>query len=240
MRIQIPKIFFAIACITAGLSLGNTPSIAAVSSTTVAMAKASTADIATDSTLKHTTVNLNVRRGPGTDTEIIRTLPKGMPVSVVSETNGWSLLSNGHYVFSRYLKNVPEWESVNVDDHEYATRTRTTEPKSIKILNYKKAASLNKQQKITKYMISNDSTYYTVDESAAEGAVVAELTVGDVISIDGNLIRIDGEKRANYKTDTDAIKIWEDIGFKTCIQTCVPPYGGAIVIKYGHVIVLKN
>lgn len=230
------RLLFAAAAISLGLTIPQSVSVHA-SLPRVAATDTGRNATNTTKTVKYTTANLNVREGAGTDTKIINVLPKGTPVSVVSESTGWSLLSGGRYVCSKYLKNVPVWKAVKTNESEYTDKARSTEPTSIKILNFEKATTLNKQQKIVEYMSSNSGThYYTVDESAEEGAIVAGLAVGDIISINEDLIRISGEMYADYTKDTNALKLWEEIDFATCIQTCVPPYNGAIVIKYGHVV----
>lgn len=49
---------------------------------------------------------LRVRSGPSTSDRIIKVLPYGTIVEVISSTNGWSKLTTGYYVSSTYLKKV--------------------------------------------------------------------------------------------------------------------------------------
>lgn len=50
-----------------------------------------------------TTTGLNVRSGKGTNYKVLRTLPAGTQVNVVSSSGGWSQIGSGQYVSSQYL-----------------------------------------------------------------------------------------------------------------------------------------
>jgi uncharacterized protein YraI len=51
--------------------------------------------------------NVNIRSGPGTSYSKVGTLNKGDQVCVISDSNGWSLLTTGNYVSSQYLSTTP-------------------------------------------------------------------------------------------------------------------------------------
>ena len=51
--------------------------------------------------------NLNVRKGPGTNTAVLGSLPKGTRVTVYSTTGNWAYISSGRltgYVSMNYLR----------------------------------------------------------------------------------------------------------------------------------------
>jgi len=48
-------------------------------------------------------IGLNVRTGPSTDYSIITALPYGTEVTVFEESNGWSRIGDGQWVYSEYL-----------------------------------------------------------------------------------------------------------------------------------------
>ena len=52
-----------------------------------------------------TTTDVNYRKGPGTKYKRVGTYGKGKTLTVTSvKTNGWAKLSNGRYVYAKYLK----------------------------------------------------------------------------------------------------------------------------------------
>ena len=52
-----------------------------------------------------TTTDVNYRKGPGTKYARVGTYGKGKTLTVISvKTNGWAKLSNGRYVYAKYLK----------------------------------------------------------------------------------------------------------------------------------------
>jgi hypothetical protein len=55
-------------------------------------------------TKKCTSTALNVRASASTKGKLLRTLPQGSSVNVVSQANGWAKIANGQYVSAQYLK----------------------------------------------------------------------------------------------------------------------------------------
>ncbi len=53
---------------------------------------------------KCTSAALRVRSKPSTSGAILRTLPSGASVNVISNSNGWSKIGNAQYVSSQYLR----------------------------------------------------------------------------------------------------------------------------------------
>jgi cell wall-associated NlpC family hydrolase len=51
-----------------------------------------------------TSSNLNVRASPGTSGRLLRTLPQGSSVNVISTSNGWAQIGSGQYVSAQYLR----------------------------------------------------------------------------------------------------------------------------------------
>lgn len=206
------------------------------------------------STIMVTTTNLNVRSGAGTQYNVLETLSKGRAVSVTVSKDGWSQLIDGSYVSSKYLKSISEeeaeiidsqtnngtlyvWESVDVDDSDFRGSYIPSINSKVEILNYEKASKYNELGYLVDYMkLDSGNHYYAVDSKTKEGKVIQNLSVGDAVMIDGNYIIIDGEIEENYNVDKNAIVSWGKTGYATVIQTCIPPYHGPIVLKYGHIV----
>jgi len=53
-----------------------------------------------------TTTSVNYRSGPGTNYKKKGTYKKGTKVKIKSEKNGWGLMSNGYYVYLKYVKKI--------------------------------------------------------------------------------------------------------------------------------------
>ncbi len=53
-----------------------------------------------------TTDKLNYRTGPGTNYKKVGTYKKGTTLSIVGTTGNWSILNNGYYVSSKWLKKI--------------------------------------------------------------------------------------------------------------------------------------
>jgi len=75
-------------------------------------------------TKKVTTASVNIRNGPSTSFNRVKTLRSGVTLCVVSTKNGWALLSDGTYVKADYLKPVPV--PVPVIPKPVASTTTTT------------------------------------------------------------------------------------------------------------------
>lgn len=187
-----------------------------------------------------TTSAVNVRSGAGLNCSVVKTLPRGSEVYVVGQASDWSLLSDGTYINSKYLSSkvravsTGTWTSAKCDE-SYYKRGRGNGV-SFKYLDFTLASSNNKNYKINDYIISDTgSHYYTIEAASDEGKVAQNLKVGDAVTVDGITFVIDGEVYGNYNTD-EAISLWAKTGYSMCIQTCIPPYGGPIVLKYGHVV----
>lgn len=72
-----------------------------------------------DRIFKYTMDNLNLRIGPGTDQDIILTIPKGEKVEVLASDNGWDRIihkNTSGYSSSEYLSTTPIDDSSNNDD----------------------------------------------------------------------------------------------------------------------------
>lgn len=98
---------------------------------------------------KVTTVNLNLRTGPGTSYSIILTIPKGSTVSVLSTSNGWFKVTykdTTGYVYSAYLASPT------------GTRYYTTAALNLRTgpsTNYSIILTMPKGAAVTVYSISN-------------------------------------------------------------------------------------
>lgn len=191
-----------------------------------------------------TTANVNVREGAGTASKSVAVAKKGTSVSVVGENDGWSKLADGNYISSKYLAkadttvsevatNSYVWESLKLDDSYYSHGYYHGHGFKY-VTSLSTAQTLNNNWNIVDYIIGDDGThYYTAESASKEGKVVQNLKEGDTVTIDGVTYVIDGELHSDYRTGS-ATEDWENVGFQFCIQTCMPPYGGPIVLKYGH------
>ncbi|NLY45449.1 MAG: SH3 domain-containing protein [Tissierella sp.] len=77
---------------------------------------------------KHTIDNLNLRTGPGTDQEVIFTIPKGEKVEVLGHDNGWDRIIYNNvtgYSSSEYLSDFVEDTNNNDDDLEIIVSPET-------------------------------------------------------------------------------------------------------------------
>lgn len=93
------------------------------------------------------------------------------------------------------------------------------------------------------YMVSPTANYFAADIVTRYGRQIKSLTRGNVVSINGRLAVIDGEVFANYNDDDAYENIMSSIDAKgydsnsaVCFQTCIPPYHGPIVVKFGHYV----
>lgn len=59
-------------------------------------------------------IGLNVRKAPGTDSDILRALPYGSIVTVISSENGWGLLEGGGYIAMNYTEELGIGRKVTV------------------------------------------------------------------------------------------------------------------------------
>lgn len=188
---------------------------------------------------RYTTATVNVRESGNTSSNIVRTLSCGSVVSVVEDQNGWSLLDDGTYICSDYLVSSKpvasyNWTTLETSAADYCRAW--TGDLYCNIYDYYLASKYVKQGYMVNYITSDKGTnYYTIESATSVGKAVQRLQQGDVVNIDGVDIMIDGEIYGNYNYD-DVIALWKRIDYANCIQTCIPPYGGPIVVKYGHVV----
>lgn len=88
-------------------------------------------------------------------------------------------------------------------------------------------------------LVEYRSNYFAADILTTVGKQIRLLRKGDIITVGGRRVAIDGEVYGNYRTDS-LVDIQERVragyGEAVCFQTCVPPYHGPIVIKCGHYI----
>lgn len=83
---------------------------------------------------KYTTDNLNLRMGPGTDEDILFTIPKGEKVEVIDHKNGWDEIVYNNttgYSSSEYLSDAKD---NNVDDDEDDEVEVIESPETMKII----------------------------------------------------------------------------------------------------------
>lgn len=186
---------------------------------------------------RYTTTGVNIRSGPGITYSKTGSISKGTAVDVISDSNGWTLLGDETYICSAYLAD----DAKSTGQQLYSLKGKSYQKanvggSNIRYLDYATADKYMQNGYIVDYMISGRGThYYAVEAGTDTGKDVQKLSKGSVITIDETTFVIDGEIVADYNTD-DAIQIWESIDFAPCIQTCIPPYGGPVVIKYGHTV----
>lgn len=186
---------------------------------------------------RYTTAGANIRNGPGILYSKSGSVSKGTAVDILSDSNGWSLLGDGTYICSAYLTADAKLAGQQLYSLKGKTYRKTKiNGGSIRYLDYATADKYMQNGYIVDYMISESNThYYAVEAGTDTGKDIQKLSKGSVVTIDETTFVIDGEITADYNTD-DAIQIWENIDFSPCIQTCIPPYGGPVVIKYGHIV----
>lgn len=90
-------------------------------------------------------------------------------------------------------------------------------------------------------MIRQTDNFYAADIKTSAGRQIRSLRKGDIVSINGRKVMIDGEVYDNYNTGCieKARSMIAAKGYSyssMCFQTCIPPYGGPIVIKFGHYV----
>lgn len=90
-------------------------------------------------------------------------------------------------------------------------------------------------------MIRQTDNFYAADIKTSAGRQIRSLRKGDIVSINGRKVMIDGEVYDNYNTGCieKARSMIAAKGYSyssVCFQTCIPPYGGPIVIKFGHYV----
>lgn len=126
------------------------------------------------------------------------------------------------------------WTSAKCEDTDY--RYSVWEGHTVRYMDFNLASYNNRNYLINDYIVMDEEFhYYTAEAASPEGKVVQSLQIGDTFTVDGITYVIDGEVYSNYKTDS-CNNLWKRAGYNTCIQTCVPPYNGAIVVKYGHAL----
>lgn len=211
---------------------------AAAAQTTTDSKTAQTTD-ATKAATRFATTSVNVRKGPGTNYDIVRTVSRGTKVCVVSTTNGWSLLEDGTYINANYLTDtrsnaVYNWTSVQHDESYYEYALVTKDGPGAWFMDADNCQAEVDNGYLSDYIYTEAGThFYAVESRTSMGKAVQNLQVGDLVTIDGVTIMIDGAVYGNYNTG-NANSMWAEAGYQTGIQTCIPPYHGPIVFKYGH------
>lgn len=92
-------------------------------------------------------------------------------------------------------------------------------------------------------MVNTYGSYFAADIRTRMGKQIKSLVRGDVVSINGRMVVIDGSVFANYN-DKDAYEHINasirakgyDADTAVCFQTCIPPYGGPVVVMFGHYV----
>lgn len=185
----------------------------------------------------YTTAGVHIRTGAGTGYAVTGSVLAGTPVDVDKTVQGWAKLEDGTYICNRYLTDDVlaagyKWTSAHADTY----LTTDNSDVQVQYADYAEADQIIQKNLIADYMTSDkDTHYYAVEAGSGYGRIVQKLSKGMIINIDGQAIAIDGEIKADYSKD-DTLNVWESIGYADCIQTCTPPYGGPVVIKYGHKI----
>lgn len=78
--------------------------------------------------------------------------------------------------------------------------------------------------------------YFAAHRSNSYGKAISQLSRGDVVTINGRRIMIDGQVSGNYNTDSvESIRARIPSG-EVELQTCTTKGGGSIIVKYGHYI----
>lgn len=89
-------------------------------------------------------------------------------------------------------------------------------------------------------LVEYRSNYFAADISTSVGKQIRSLRKGDIITVGGRKISIDGEVYGSWITDSiggiQARVRQAGYGEAVCFQTCIPPLDGSIVIKCGHYI----
>jgi uncharacterized repeat protein (TIGR02543 family) len=80
------------------------------------------------------------------------------------------------------------------------------------------------------------SGYYAAHAHTGYGTAIASLQPGQCLTVNGNLIQIDGTVYGNYNTD-DLFDIYDRAGGQkdAMFQTCIGD-AGDVVVKYGHIV----
>lgn len=194
---------------------------------------------APDSQVRYAAVQLTARENADAGSAAVNTIPAQSKVYVLEEGDGWSLLNDGTYVRTELLTSSKsyvgyQWTSASVPDSAYERNIWSGEIHADAMYMDVCQAYIDDGY-LVDYIISEQGThYYAVDSRTAMGKVVQRLQQGDIVTIDGVTYVIDGEEFGNYNDASNAYDDWKRVGYQTMIQTCIPPYGGPIVFKYGH------
>lgn len=188
----------------------------------------------------YTTISLSVRSQPEKSGSRIGTLPNGTGVHVTGkcQQTGWYRIDyNGKtgYVSDRYMSDSkPQSQPSHVSN---ADRTFSTSG-----VRYSWTSHGSTQRDVDNgYMIQYTDDFFAADIKTSMGKQIRSLRKGDIVSINGRKVMIDGEVYDNYNTGTveNGRKKIEAKGYdynSVCFQTCIPPYHGPIVIKFGHYV----
>lgn len=191
----------------------------------------------------YATISLSVRSHPEKSGSRIGTLSNGASVHVTGrcQQTGWYRIDyNGRtgYVSDRYISdNKPQPQSSPVSNINRTARTANTSG-----IRYSWTSHGSTQRDVDNgYMIQYTENYFAADIRTSMGKQIRSLRKGDIVSINGRKVMIDGEVYDNYNTGTveGGRKKIEAKGYdynSVCFQTCIPPYHGPIVIKFGHYV----
>lgn len=177
--------------------------------------------------------------------------PQGRTQAKIAVQKQGKEVSQPSYIKKSYAK------SVTVNRHISGRRTGTEAEASNQV---KEPSKRNVQQNGIRYawtslgniedveeanrmvrrgLVEYRSNYFAADILTTVGKQIRSLRKGDIITVGGRRVAIDGEVYGNYRTDS-LVDIQERVragyGEAVCFQTCVPPYHGPIVIKCGHYI----
>lgn len=188
----------------------------------------------------YTTISLSVRSQPEKSGNRIGTLSNGTGVHVTGkcQQTGWYRIDYNDktgYVSDRYMSDSkPQSQPSPVSN---ADRTFSTSG-----VRYSWTSHGSTQRDVDNgYIIQYTDDYFAADIKTFMGKQIRSLKKGDIVSINGRKVMIDGEVYDNYNTGSveNGRKKIEAKGYEynsVCFQTCIPPYHGPIVIKFGHYV----
>lgn len=173
---------------------------------------------------------LNVRALPNASSDQTFSYTYGQKVHVAGadKSTGW-LKTNAGFISPKYVSDKP----VIVKTSMSAKGNKSSSNTGLSHVWNTTASGMSQKSIDAGNLVLWKPDYYAADIRTTCGKQIRALKSGDVISINGRKVMIDGEVYGNYKTDT-VESIRAKVGNGPCFQTCIPPYGGSVVVKYGH------